>query len=248
MNDFVQTCGQENWISTLKYLIDYLPLVLKTKDVKDVEEILSFVFVLLPTNFVEFVRWVSEVQRQEYRGPSLSKEERGRLADKEVLFKQVQETELFKHVSKWLSSKSLNYRKMPSLGGEDALSETAANVSSHGVELLTGKPDSSGGYCCRETCAKSLKANGHMPAEVVTDLSQTELNFCGSSPSDSIEMDSASNDVLTVLLLALPLHIWSSIKEEKLLKEIYSLVSTENLPPLLQEEVIILLFYFLSFS
>ncbi|KAF8392164.1 hypothetical protein HHK36_022506 [Tetracentron sinense] len=64
-------------------------------------------------------------------------------------------------------------------------------------------------------------------------LSSTKTSLCGS--------DRISSDILTLLLLALPPLIWSDIKEEKLLKKIHSLVSTENLPPSLQDEVMFLL-------
>ncbi|CAL5354081.1 unnamed protein product [Camellia sinensis] len=46
------------------------------------------------------------------------------------------------------------------------------------------------------------------------------------------------NDALTMLLLALPSHMWSGIKEPNLSAEFNSLVSIESVPHILKKEVV----------
>lgn len=62
-----------------------------------------------------------------------------------MVLKEVHETELFKHISKYLSS--VNY--------EDSLAYAAAKACCQGAEILSGT--SSKEFCCRETCVKCVK-------------------------------------------------------------------------------------------
>ena len=169
------------------------------------------------------------------------------------MLKQVQETGLFKHVVAFLSSVNSCCRNTQALSYENNLPDLAARVCCQGAELLAGKFGSPERYCCRETSVTSLKFNGDKPitllsGTVVNGSSEQEvdvlvpscpkkMNCCGSSPTSCIGIYPAGNDVLTALLLALPPETWCGIKDEKLLSEMYSLVSTKNLPILLQEEV-----------
>lgn len=165
----------------------------------------------------------------------------------------MQETDLFRHVAAFLSSANSCCRNISPLNYEDNLPNIAATVCCQGAEILAGKSGSLDGYCCRETCVRCLKANGDKPVTVVSGTvvngkseqgvdvlvpsSKTKLSCCYSASSNYIGMHPASNDVLTALLLALPPETWSGIKDEKLLQEISSLVTTKKLPTLLQEEV-----------
>ena len=169
----------------------------------------------------------------------------------EEVLKQVQETALYRHVTEFLLSERSCCTNISKEAREDNLPDIAARVCCQGAGLLSGLDSS--GSCCQETCVKCFKVNGDKPVTVVSGtvvnsrgeqgvdmlvpLSHTELGCCGCTPSNRIGMYPASNDVLTVLLLALPPNTWSGVKEEKLLQEIRSLVSTESLPILLQEEV-----------
>ncbi|KAF5741836.1 hypothetical protein HS088_TW10G00842 [Tripterygium wilfordii] len=251
---YTLSCRHESWARIAKYLIDDVPLLLRSELVKDIEKVLSVIFVSLPSNFEEFIKWVAEIRRQEDSGHNLSQEEKQRLSIKEEILKQVQETGLFKHVTAFCSSANSCRRNVLRFGLERSLPDIAASVCCQGAEILGGKAGSSDGYCCRETCVRCLKANGDKPVTLVSGTvadggseqgldvlipsSQMKLARCRCGPSDSVGMYPASADVLTVLLLALPPDTWSGIREEKLLQEIDRLVSAENLPSLLQEEVL----------
>ncbi|KAE8699532.1 Glutathione gamma-glutamylcysteinyltransferase 1 [Hibiscus syriacus] len=249
-----QSCKHESWVKVAKYLMDDVPNLVKSDDVKDVQKVISVVSSSLPSNFEEFIKWVAEVRRREDGDQNLSLEEKGRLSLKEAVLKQVQETGLFKHVVEFLSSVTLCCRNTPASSHENNLPDIAATVCCQGAELLSGKFGSPERYCCRETSITSLKANGDKPitlvsgtvvngrseqgVDVLVPSCSNKLNCCGCSPTNCIGIYPAGNDVLTALLLALPPETWHGIKDEKLLSEMSSLVSTENLPILLQEEVL----------
>ncbi|MCL7049134.1 hypothetical protein MKW94_009022, partial [Papaver nudicaule] len=239
------SCKNGSWNDTAKYLMCDVHVLLQSADVTDVQKVLSAVVTSLPAKFTEFIKWVAEVRRQEDAGSSLSEEEKERLVIKEEVLKQVRETELFKHVVE-----SPCCRNPPSGIDKDTLPEIAAMVCSQGAEILSGKLGSPDGFCCKSTCV-SLTTNGTVVCgTVVTGKSQqgvdmlvpySETNPCGchvSSPCKSKTMHPVCSDILTALLLALPPHTWSGIKDEKLLEEIYGLVSTDKLPRLLQDEVL----------
>nr|XP_023920093.1 glutathione gamma-glutamylcysteinyltransferase 1-like isoform X1 [Quercus suber]POF25188.1 glutathione gamma-glutamylcysteinyltransferase 1 [Quercus suber] len=251
---YTLSCKHESWVSIAKYIMEDVPLLLKSEGVNDIQKVLSVVFSSLPSNFGEFIKWIAEVRSQEDFGQILSTEEKARVAMKEEILKQVQETGLFRQVAAFLSSANSCCRNLPPLGFEDNLPNIAATVCCQGAEIWAGKYGSLNGYCCRETCVKCLKANGDKAVTVVSGTvvngkcqqgvdilvpsSQTKQSCSCSASSNYIGMLPASNDVLTALLLALPPETWSGIKDKKLLQEISSLVSTEKLPTLVQEEVL----------
>ncbi|KAG8370823.1 hypothetical protein BUALT_Bualt13G0023500 [Buddleja alternifolia] len=250
---YTLSCKHESWITTAKYLVDDVPVLLSSDTMKDANNVLSTVFTSLPSDFTEFIKWVAEIRRKEDGGLSLSQEEKGRLAIKEEVLKQVQETGLYKLITNILYSDKLVCQIKQTSGHRDTFPNIAASVCCQGAGFLTGKSSSSDRFCFRETCVRCYRAtNGDKPVTVVSGtvvngnngeqgvdmlvpLSQTEPNI---GSCDCSGMPPASNDVLTALLLALPPQTWSGIKDRKVLDEISGLVSVETLPPLLQEEVL----------
>ncbi|KAL6527705.1 Glutathione gamma-glutamylcysteinyltransferase 1 [Orobanche minor] len=251
---YTLSCKHESWTTTAKYLMDDVPVLLSSDNMKDVKKVLSTVFTSLPSDFAEFIKWVAEIRRKEDGAQGLSEEEKGRLTIKEEVLKQVQETGLYKHVMDILSSEKPVCRMKQVSNPHDNLPKIAASVCCQGAGFLTGKSGSLDRFCCRETCVRCYRAvNGEKPVTVVSGtvvhdngeqgvdmlvpLSQTDHNGCSLGACGYSGMHPASNDVLTALLLAMPPETWCGIKDERVLEEISRLVSTESLHPLLQEEV-----------
>lgn len=173
----------------------------------------------------------------------------------EVL-EQIRATSLFKHVARWLNSESSCCNIYANLGDKDMLPALAACVCCQGADLLTGcdRLGLSGEKCCCQINVQQIDADSENPAmlvsgtvktggseqgvDVLVPLCQREPSrLCLSEEGWCIGMHPSTADVLTVLILGLPLHTWSGIKEEKVRVEVTGLLTTENLPTLLQEEV-----------
>ncbi|PKI38856.1 hypothetical protein CRG98_040756, partial [Punica granatum] len=252
------SCRNESWNGIAKYLADDVPLLLKFEDVKDIKKVIGIVCASLPSDFEKFIQWVAEVRRAEDGGTSISQEEKGRLAAKDEVLKQVQETGLYKHILDFLSS-SACCRRLSSLTDDDNFHKVAASICCQGAEILAGKTGSAGCSCCQETCVKCLKTDDNdnkpvavLSATVLSGQNEEKVDVlvppslvklgCGVSNgtgSGCIKLQKpAGSNILTALLLALPPETWSGIKNEELLRETHGLVCTENLPPLLQEEIL----------
>lgn len=76
----MQSCKHENWNVVAKYLTEDLPLLLTTKNLKNVNDVLCVVFRSAPSSLRDFIKWIAEVRRQDYGSTVLSEEEKGRVA------------------------------------------------------------------------------------------------------------------------------------------------------------------------
>ncbi|XP_038876178.1 glutathione gamma-glutamylcysteinyltransferase 3-like [Benincasa hispida] len=247
---YTLSCQHDGWNNVVKYLTEDVPRLLKTEDVKSVQELLSVVFKLPPQNLRHFIKWVAEVREQEDGNGNvkLNAEERGRLAVKEEILEQLRATELFKHIKQWLASGTL-CEGLASLFDKDELPEIAATFCCQRAETLAAKPCSADRSFCR-TDIRLLNAENEKPAVVVSGAVVTNdikgvdmlVPLCKTESSHISDecccQWPSAVDVLTILLLALPQHIWSTIKDEKLLADINRLVAENYLPSLLQDEVL----------
>ncbi|KAJ8534646.1 hypothetical protein K7X08_016374 [Anisodus acutangulus] len=249
---YTLSCKHESWVSISKHLMDDLPVLLSSENVKDIKDVLYTLLSNLPSNFTEFIKWVAEVRRQEENGQKLSDEEKGRLAIKEEVLKQVQDTPLYKQVTGLLFPEDSVCQLKAAT--ESSLTNVAASICCQGAGLFAGRSGSSDRFCCRHTCVRCYRATGDNPATVVSGTvvngngeqgvdvlvptSQEKTSCCPLEQDGCSPMHPGSNNVLTALLLALPPQTWSRIKDMKVLEEMENLVSAENLPPLLQEEIL----------
>ncbi|KAK2363853.1 phytochelatin synthase [Trifolium repens] len=254
---YTVSCRHEGWSSVAKYLTEDVPVLLKSEDLKDIQEVFSVVFKSPPSELREFITWIAEVRKQEDGNLTLSEEEKGRLAIKADVLEQIRSTALFKHVTRWLDSERSCCETIASFGDKDKLSALAARVCCQGADLLSGCR-LSGAKCCSQIDVKHLNVDSENPVtmfsgtittggsseqevDVLVPLCQRKPNsLCLCNEGQCIGMHPSTADVLTVLLFALPLHTWSGIKEEKLRVEVASLLTTEDLLPLLSEEVLFL--------
>ncbi|XVF72042.1 hypothetical protein PTKIN_Ptkin12aG0089600 [Pterospermum kingtungense] len=252
---YTMSCRQEGRNMVAKYLTEDIPLLLTSKSLKNVDDVLCVVLKSAPPSLRDFIKWVAEVRRQDECSTILSEEEKGRLALKEEVLKQIRETGLFKHVARYMAFESSLCSNVASLDYRDELSDIAANICCQGVELLTGKLRSSNGMCCKVTSVKLLKADNEEPVTMVSGTvisNATEQRIDMLIPSSQLEpsclcdfdqniccgMHPSIGDGLTVLLLSLPKDTWLGLREEKLQAEMKGLTSVDALPTLLQGEVL----------
>ncbi|KAG6535931.1 glutathione gamma-glutamylcysteinyltransferase 1-like [Zingiber officinale] len=248
---YTLSCRDESWMSIAKYLIDDVPVLLQSEMPENINQILYLILKSLPACAGNFIKWIAEVRRQEEDGSGVTNEEKERLALKEKVLEQVRETELSKYVAAMILSSTSNCK----LREKDSLSAIAANVCCQGAALLSGGLTSRTRVCCKATCLKCFIVNGDEPTTVVSgtvvsggDEQEVDMlvpesaatlgNQCDSALDNCILMHPTTSDVLTVLLLALPPSTWSDIKNENLSAEVHHLVSAENLPDALQQEVL----------
>ncbi|XP_019106413.1 glutathione gamma-glutamylcysteinyltransferase 3 isoform X2 [Beta vulgaris subsp. vulgaris] len=251
---YTLSCRHDGWDTTAKYLSKKLPQLLSCEEIHNIEDMLSVIVTSAPANLSYFINWVAEVRKQDNGSILVSEEERGRLVTKEEVLKQVRETELFKRITRWVSSRASCMRNAI-LNGHDSLEKIASEVCCQGAQLICGKVGSCHAICFKTTQVRSSDsdnvesvtvisgkmtlADSEYGAEMLVPSCQRKSGSpceCGSNSSNK-EHPSVV-DGLTVLILALPPGTWSCLKDAKLQEDFYGVISLENLPDLLQQEIL----------
>ncbi|KAL2932960.1 Glutathione gamma-glutamylcysteinyltransferase 3 [Bienertia sinuspersici] len=250
---YTLSCRYDGWDTTTEYLAKKIPLLLSSEEISNIQVLLSVIFTSAPVKLINFISWVAEVRKQEDGSEFISEEEWGRLVIKEEILSQVRDTELFKHITRWLSSVSSCIQNAV-MDGYDSLDKIASEVCCQGAHILCGEVNSSNSTCPVTAQLRSSDYDNGESVSVVSGkvfMKDSESNVeilvpCCQSQSNVL-YDSGSNnsnnehpsvaDGLTVLLLALPPDTWDCLKDARLRKEFSGIVSTSNLSELLQQEV-----------
>ncbi|KAH9785260.1 glutathione gamma-glutamylcysteinyltransferase [Citrus sinensis] len=228
VSSLMHSSGHEDLKKVAKYLIEDVPPRMKLKDIKGVENILSVLFKSAPVDLKDFIKCVAEFWRQEDAGVFSSK------IEKEEVLKLVEETELFKHLNRWLASEISSCKSLISFGFNE-------NTVFHMKLSLLDQT------CRKETNLTLAKADGAKPMTLVSGKIRTNgidqgidmLLVPSSLTSQSRNLLHPSTaGILTLLVLALRQRTWAGIKQENLLAQFNHLTSIDNLPTPLQLEVL----------
>ncbi|KAM3188762.1 hypothetical protein ACQJBY_063446 [Aegilops geniculata] len=219
---YTVSCGHGSWKSMAKYCVEDVPNLLKDESLDNVTTLLSRLVESLPANAGDLIKCVIEVRRKEEGESSLSKEEKERLFLKEKVLQQIRDTDLFRVVHELQYPKGL-CGSCSSSSDEDSLAEIAATVCCQGAAFLSGTVVSKG---------------NEQGVDLLLPTSSSKTSLCNSNLRSKIVKYPSSTDVLTVLLLVLQPNTWLGIKDENVKAEFQSLVSTDNLPDLLKQEIL----------
>nr|AAO13810.2 phytochelatins synthase [Cynodon dactylon] len=251
---YTVSCRDESWKSMAKYCVEDLPNLLKAENLENVPTLLSCLIETLPANAGALIKWVVEVRRKEESGSSLSIEEKERLSMKEIVLQQVRDTRLFTILHDLKIGNIQCCKCSLSSGRRFYCLKLQVAVCCQEAAMLSGSIASNNGFCCRETCFSSVQANGNGVKTVISGTVVSEgkeqgvdmllpmsprcASSCNSEAGDEIIKYPSKTDVLTVLLLALHPSTWLGIKDESLKAEFQALVSTDNLPEVLKQEIL----------
>ncbi|KAL2932961.1 Glutathione gamma-glutamylcysteinyltransferase 1 [Bienertia sinuspersici] len=246
-------CRHDGWETTAKYLTKKIPQLLSSEEISNIQDLLSVILTPAPVSLSNFINWVAEVRKQEDGSELVSEEEWKRLHIKEEILKQVRETELFNHITRWLLSASACMQKA-TLDGY-SLDKIASKVCCQGAQIFCGNICSSYSTFPKTTQVSSSGCeNGESVAvvsgKVIVEDSENGIDMlvpccqsrcsslfeCGSN--DSNKEHPLLTDALTVLILVLPPDTWDCLKDASLREEFCGIVSTNNLSDLLQQEIL----------